>query len=55
MPINRYLLQKDKAFTKALAKYFRDSQKRIANFLIRQDKEKGFSEDLDAILTSIIV
>jgi len=42
MPINRYLLKKEKAFAKSMYRYFRKSEKQIAKLLKEQDTQKAF-------------
>jgi len=53
MPINRYLLKKEKAFENAMYRLLRQSQKKVANFLIKQDTQKDFNSDLFIILAEI--
>ena len=55
MPINRYLLKKEKAFENSMYRLFRKSQKEIQKFLIKQDTQKDFVSDLEVILETILI
>jgi len=54
MPINRYLLKKEKAFAKSMYRYFRKSEKQIAKLLKEQDTQKAFWDDLKELLLEIV-
>lgn len=53
MPINRYLLKKEKAFENSMNREFKKAQKEIEKFLIKQDTQKDFTSDLEEILDKI--
>jgi hypothetical protein len=55
MPINRYLLKKEKAFTNTMYRFFRKSEKAIQELLIKQDTRKDFTEDLEKELEEIML
>ena len=57
MPINRYLLAKEKAFTNWLYRIFRKSEKRLQEFLIKQDEllqTKWFEDELWEIIEEMV-
>lgn len=53
MPRNRYLLNKEKAFEREMARFFRKSQKQVQELLIKQDTQKAFWDDLNKLLEKI--
>ena len=55
MPINRYLLKKEKAFTNSMYRFFNKSKKEVQNLLIKQDRQKWFNEDLETLLEKIML
>jgi len=55
MPINRYLLKKEKAFTNSMYRFFNKSKKEVQNLLIKQDKQKSFNSDLEVLLEWIML
>jgi len=54
MPINRYLIKKEKAFTSSMYRFFKNSQKQIQELLIKLDTQKDFTSDLEKLLGEII-
>jgi len=53
MPINRYLVKKEKAFTNSMYRFFRKSQKEVQALLIKYDTQKDFNSDLKELLEEI--
>lgn len=55
MPINKYLLKKEKAFTNTVFRYFNKSRNEIKDYLIKQDTQKSFTTWLNELLDKINV
>ena len=53
MPINRYLLKKEKSFANTIFRYFNQSRNKLKAFLIARDTEKTFNWDLEDLLSEI--
>jgi len=55
MPINRYLLAKEKAFTNTMYRFFVKSRKEVQALLRKQDTQKDFNGDLNKLLEEIML
>jgi hypothetical protein len=55
MPNNRYLQQKEKAFTAELYRFFNKSKRDLQELLKRQDRQKNFNDDLNKLIEKIVL
>lgn len=55
MPNNRYLLQKEKAFTREMYRFFNKSKRELQELLKKQDRQKSFNDDLNKLIEKIVL